>query len=354
MGAFEEAARDAWTVGLNPVPWPLCSDDRDRPWVRWQPYQRKRVEEGALRDWLRRYGDKNLATTTGGPTGVLLVDVDPDPKDPGADDFVRRALDRFGDTPLIARTPGGGVHAWFAMPGTVGTRDGLVLEQTPTGEHRIDLKADRGFARLPPSARDGTPGFRWERGDWETFRRLPTPRPGSIPPDLLDGPRKAAEAPSGPPDGVRKGTRNRALHKHLVAVARACGSEAQLIEEAGRWNAALAEPLGTPEVLKTVRSVWGWVLDGNLWGGEPMTGIPATALRKLDADAYFLLAQLRHAHAGLRGEFAISPPAMAAALGWRKPRFMKARDALVTAGYLVRTHQGGAGKHDPARFRFAP
>jgi hypothetical protein len=155
---------------------------------------------------------------------------------------------------------------------------------------------------------------------------------------------------------VLRGQRNRALYDHLRAFAADCDDEAQIAAEAFRWNAELPEPLPVNEALKVAGSVSRYKATGSLIipGGERMVALQASALKRLSPDAFYLLAQLRHEHAGLRQEFAISPLAMAASLGWRKPRFMAARDELVTAGYLTRTYQGGAGKHDPARFRFAP
>lgn len=342
MGAYVSAAELVAAIGLNPLPVRI---GEKVPAVRWKPWQEKHIPPGLVGRWRDdpKHADSNLASTTGGVTGRLVVDIDsPDPRDHA------EAVARFGDSPVKVATPSGGLHLWFASPG--GVPNAQKIDGT-----RVDIRGDGGIVVLPPSVRPEKGTYAFLEGDWADLGRLPLPRPGSLPCPTAAPPRAALGAFQARPGGVQRGQRNRALFDHLRAFAVGCGDEGDLAAEALRWSAELAEPLAADEALRVAGSVWGYKVAGTLMapGGKPMVAVRASALDELDADALFLLLKLQREHAGVREEFAVSPPAMAASLKWTKPRLMAARDALLLSGYLVRTHQGGAGKHDPARFRFA-
>jgi hypothetical protein len=138
------------------------------------------TDPAVIRAWWEQWPDANLAVATGAP-GPDVLDVDQ--RDDGDGWAAFNRLKRAGllaAARAIVRTPGGGLHAYFA--GT-GQRCGSLPR------HHLDFKAQGGYVIAPPSAvggrayellghRPGTAAL-----DWQTARRLLEPaaiprRPG--------------------------------------------------------------------------------------------------------------------------------------------------------------------------------
>ncbi|MDB5243412.1 MAG: hypothetical protein JWP57_4037 [Spirosoma sp.] len=347
MGVYGEAALAVRDAGLNPLP---LAADAKRPAVRWKHWQDRRIPSALVTRWSgdAKLAASNIGTTTGGVTGLLLVDVDS--IDPG---FWQDCVARWGDTPAKVRTASGKLHLWYRSPG--GIRNAQNIDGAP-----VDLRGDGGFAVLPPSVRDGIGDYAWLEGDLSALQRLPLPTAGSLD---RHGPLPPASLPEPPVGalkggvGVERGARNAALFKHLRGVAHDCQTESDLTTEGMRWNSSLAEPETMANVLATVRSVWGYKTTNRLIipGGAPAVLTPVSLIDDLacaDPVAFALYTWLRRHHAGVRSEFVISVRAVAQKIGWAESRVRRARQALLDRGLLVQTHQGGAGDKDAATFRF--
>ena len=82
---------------------------------------------------------------------------------------------RFGDTPLITRTPRGGAHLWYRKDGAV--RSILGLEGL-----KVDIRADGGMVLVPPSRNPQSgKAYVFERGSWDDLERLPWFRNEALP-----------------------------------------------------------------------------------------------------------------------------------------------------------------------------
>lgn len=347
MGAYREAARTAWSAGLNPIP--LWASGK--PMEEWAPFQEARIDHAQVEEWCRsrRHYRANLGSTLGGPTGLCVVDVD----DP---DFIDAALDRFGWTPAQVATPSGGRHLYFANPGNIATRNARRF--TGADAMPLDILGNRGFVKLPPSQRKGTDGYRWHVGDWEALSGLPEPNPGSIPEKALEAPGRPPGGSTRPPETVLDGERGEALFRHLLAFAERAPSLEALQAEALAYNARLPEPLTEKEALGRCAMPWRYRQEGRLHPpgkradriAAPRTAITDLATQHPEALALLLL--LQHHHQARREVFAISPKAMAPEMGWGEARLRKARAKLVALGYLQPVNAGGAFHGDAAAFRF--
>ena len=113
-------------------------------------------------------------------------------------ELVETMLERFGDTPLITRTPSGGAHLWYRKVGEV-------KSSTLGPSLAVDIKADGGQVIVPPSfnRQSGVP-YEFERGSWDDLTRLPPFRK-----EALDGlePSTKSSSPCEDPDRRRRGGR---------------------------------------------------------------------------------------------------------------------------------------------------
>jgi len=347
MRVYEEAAAAVHIAGLNPLP---TKPDEKSPGVKWMPFQTKRIPRHVVDKWraCATLGARNIGTTTGGVTGLLLVDVDSTDAS-----FWDDCITRWGDTPAKVRTASGKLHLWYRSPG--GVRNAQRIDGTP-----VDLRGDGGFAVLPPSVRDGIGDYTWLEGSLEALQRLPLPRPGSLPSPATTPPAAILEAPSKAPrsrSGIERGERNTALFKHLLSVARDYQSDSDLVAEATRWNADLAEPEPLQNVLRTAHSVWGYKINGTLLvpGSEPAVLLPVSVVDDLAAAspyAHSLYVLLRRKHAGRHDVFPVPVRALAAEFSWAERTIRAARQTLLDRGLLVQVHAGGARDGDVSRFRF--
>jgi hypothetical protein len=293
--------------------------------------------------WIPKWGDANIGIITS-LSGLTVVDVDDGGRH--AEEIIRR----FGDTPLIIRTPSGGVHLYYRSSGEKSANlrsSGLA----------VDVKgSSAGIVIVPPSFRrsTGVP-YIFERGSWDDLVRLPFVEPGSLSLQFSKS--------GGSKLAIECGQRNNALHRMALREVRQCDDFDQFMDVLATRNEELAQPLPVSEIAKIATSAWRSETTGtNFVGQEQRAQIEASALRLLSSlengpDALMLLTHLRLAHGArqTRGEeFAISPRAMSAArtVGrWGPQRYRNARQTLIDLGLISQTHQGGRSGHDPSLFR---
>jgi Bifunctional DNA primase/polymerase, N-terminal/Primase C terminal 1 (PriCT-1) len=128
------------------------------PLVRWSLFQDQLPTVDNLRDWWRRWPRANIGLATGALSGIALIDLD---GFAARQDAERRGLE---PGPTVATGRVGGQHrycAWRSDAPTVFARN--------TG---IDLRAQGGYALLPPSRHRNGPRYTW----------LLTPEQASLPP----------------------------------------------------------------------------------------------------------------------------------------------------------------------------
>jgi hypothetical protein len=339
---FAEMAFALAERGLAVIPCP--GDDGKSPRGAIKGYHR--WEKGPGPDTIRRlaadHGDANIGIITS-LSGLTVADVDEGGRD--ADEIIRRA----GDTPLITRTPSGGLHLYYRSNGERSAN----LRQSGLA---VDVKgSSAGIIIVPPSFRrsTGVP-YRFERGGWDDLHGLPTAKPGSL------------SAHSSGNDGsnpvVQRGERNNRLFKISLRQARHCDDLDSLIDAIATINDGLPEPLTENEIVRLAASAWEYEATGRNWvGDQPRAVLVADTVKQLSMapngpDALVLLSNLLVAHGARRkrGEpFAISPPAMSGSvLSWGRNRIRNARQTLIELGFLFEDHRGGSSPGDHSLFRF--
>ena len=117
-----------------------------------------------IRNWWREWSDAMIGMPTGRVSGIDVLDLDLKP-----DEYIdgREFVPNWRElSPVIVRTPSGGVHGWFKSAGTIRSSS----DQIAPG---VDTRGEGGYAIVPPSRhRDGDYSF--INGDINDIGRLPT------------------------------------------------------------------------------------------------------------------------------------------------------------------------------------
>jgi len=308
-----------------------------------------------LEDLEARYPTANIGVYTG-PSNVLVVDID-DPT------LLRTMLERFGDTPLITRTPGGGAHLWYRSSGER-SRNLRQTEGLP-----VDIKAEGGFVVVPPSVRPSGAhqgkAYEFAAGSWDDLKDLPPIRPGALGGNAgRNGPDPGSDPV--PLRSVSVGYRNDMLFRACLQQAPHCDTLDDLIDvartiAADNFEIAPDQAFPDREIRKTAASAWKYEIEGRNWAARrtAVVQLPVTVIAELatSGNALVLLGHLLHFHAGRTEPFALADKAMAAhevIPGWRDPkRYARARSVLVEKGFLVCEHKGGAFPGDASLYRLA-
>ena len=241
-------------------------------------------------NWWNRWPDANVGVVTGRPSGLVVVDVDPDH---GGIDSMRALVSEHGrlpDGPRV-RTGSGGWHVLFEAP------DQPLRNSAGRLGAGVDVRADGGYVIAPPSRHVAGGQYRWIRGgtppelpDWLT--RLidpPAPEPAQRSrepihlPNALD--RWAQAAVRGEIDRVRYapvGSRNHALNRAAFALGQIAGTGALDADAIASHlhHAATSAGLGEYEATRTIRSG----LNAGLGRPRGPASEPASSNRPVEAD----------------------------------------------------------------------
>jgi hypothetical protein len=111
------------------------------------------LDEEQILAWWQRHPAAGVAIATGAVSGVLVVDVD---AQKGGAGTWKRLVAEHGKVPSTAATltGGGGSHLLFQHPGDVPSSTGKL------GDH-VDVRADGGYAILPPSVHENGRTYKW-------------------------------------------------------------------------------------------------------------------------------------------------------------------------------------------------
>jgi hypothetical protein len=247
-----------------------------------------------------------LGFVTGKRSGITVLDVDS-----VNDNDLAEALDRQGQTPVIARTARGKFHAFYKHNG-----EGRKIRPWP--DRQIDVLGNNGFVVGTPSLFQGGE-YQFIQGSLDDLGSLPVLRdpPGAVP-------------------KVQSDRRNETLFRQMGRAAHHVDNFEQLLDYGRTRNEEFSKPLEDDEVIKTAKSVWKYQCEGRNWFGQIDARIPRETANKLAAansDALALLTVLKANH-GPDQVFAIAN-AMANStltMGWR--RFAEARRVLIEAGLV--------------------
>ena len=216
--------------------------------------------------WWKRWPDANLALATGGPSGVVVIDVDP----PRGELSLTRLLDAGYELPDTAtvRTGSGGLHLYFAAPSfsmgnSAGRLPGVGLELAG-----IDLRADGGYVVAPPSVHVSGSGYVWIETEIELAEapawlapteQAPRTAPASSPVPPGSSSPYGLAALSGELEELQStpvGTRNHMLNRCAFRLGRlVAGGELNESEVVGALQSqALSRGLSPREIERTISS----------------------------------------------------------------------------------------------------
>jgi hypothetical protein len=275
--------------------------------------------------WAKRFPDATaLGFACGVPSGLTVLDIDTP-----NENFLAESLDRFGPSPIVAKTPSGGFHAWYRHNG-----EGRKIR--PEKDQPFDILGG-GVAIAPPSS-SGKGQYQFIQGSLNDLGRL---RPMLRPVVANDAAGLQNDLSVGQVD---EGKRNSALHKIALKLARGAAGKSDLIQLVSIANKAkMNPPLDDSEVMGVAASAWEYQCNGNNWVGgggrivksfdeidafAPIGELP----HKAAPDAMFLLDQLRRIHYERETFFVAN--AMHKKLGWPLRRFVAARSYLESMGKL--------------------
>lgn len=198
-----------------------------------------------------------------------------------------------------------------------------------------------GVIVAPPSA--GAKGaYRIIQGSLDDLANLPLLR--NPPGRLLPG--------AGSAD---MGRRNAMLFRYSMAQARFCDDLNALLDCAQTANANLAPPLPDAEVVKIVRSAWGYESRGANWFGAGQRVVTTHAevdgLMLASPDAFLLLMLARRRHWGREFVLANAMAEQMPGGGWSRKRFAAARRDLVRHG-AIEMVSPASRQLGPAIYRF--
>jgi hypothetical protein len=166
-----------------------------------------------------------LGFATDDRNGLTILDIDT----PNERDLIQ-ALDRHGQTPLIARTGSGKFHAYYR-------HNGERRRIRPWQGRDIDLLGRGGYVIAPPS--QVTKGsYRFIQGSLDDVHRLPPLR-------NLDLPKP-----------IEQGARNNQLWRHCMKNAHHVDSFDDLLDVGRTFNENCEPPMEDTEVISAVRSAW--------------------------------------------------------------------------------------------------
>jgi len=353
-GIFQnESLRIAeWGLAVIPV-----DKNEKTPQIHWP--SRPLLPGSKYLDKLRdRFAESNIGILTK-PSNLTVVDID----DPS---IVDHCIERFGETPMIARSPSGGTHLYFRANGepcrNLRKSDGI----------KVDIKGagagSGGLIVAPPSKRKDGRQYEFIEGGWVSIPELPTIKYGSLPPRPTDvcGRRTTGdffldEPPIAEPtnDSSDIGHRNTSLFDYLRSMAHECETQDELIGLAVLYNHDFSTPLEYAEMATVSRNVWRMKSDGRLLTkGKPGSIIPHELLPNFRGcgDASLLLQHLMRDHGARKGDFFFNIPAMVRSgyiEGWSKRTYIRARSVLIECGVLKCVHQGGHHIGDASKYRLA-
>src|SRR5215213_7321335 len=204
--------------------------------------------------WWKRWPDANIGVPTGGHSGVLALDVDPDK---GGEQSLTLLEDSHGALPPTRThsTGSGGMHYLFEYPEGSGIRNSA--DKLAEG---LDVRGEGGYIIVPPS-RTTQP--------YEVLGALPLAAPPKWLTETLTEPKRASEASkvrsiatatsvgaSGPP--IPQGSRDDTLARIAGRLHDGTRGLEDLAAQLLEINAQRCEPpLPDRQVLKVARSIHG-------------------------------------------------------------------------------------------------
>jgi hypothetical protein len=237
-------------LGLGWSVLPLVPGEK-RPVMPWQALQHEHPRREDVETWFRDCPTCNVGVVTGGVSGLVVLDVDPEH---GGSESLTRLERRHGPLPptVEAATGGGGRHLYFAHPGGLMRNRAAVVPG-------IDLRGDGGYVVAPPSLHPSGRRYQWRQG-----HEPGTLKPAVLPEWLLTMLRGRPDQPGHPlahwrtlvAEGVAEGERNTTIASLAGHLLWHGVDPVVVLDLLLSWNARRCRPpLSEDEVARTVESI---------------------------------------------------------------------------------------------------
>jgi hypothetical protein len=327
---------------------PAGGENGKKPAIKtWKPYQESMASLEQMENWQNSHADSNIAMITGQVSGIVVVDCD-DKDFPLSDLF-----EQFGETPLVVKTPSGGLHLYYRYNGE---RNAKIAN--PKG----DIRGEGGYVIVPPSYNPLiNVSYSFFRGDLENIASLPYIKENAVEKlSILEDEEKILKSQNcqklarslvNKEDGkIAEGARNCSLFLFIKEKARDAGTIDELLAIAVEFNDTTMSPqLPTHDVKRVVNKVWSYKLENKLYNkGKQHIPHDKEMHRKHSRTPYaaYLFVDLK-LNVSDKRKFAISPKPYAGILGWSPATMRKAIRTLIGFGDIKQIHVGGKGKNDP-------
>lgn len=123
-------------LGFSVIP----VDNRKRPLIKWEQYQRERADIAQIDKWWGKHPNAGVGIVTGQISGLYVLDIDDQDE---ASEWLSEHLPEQLET-VESYTPSGGQHIWFAMPDKE-------LRNTARVIPGCDTRGEGGYIVAPPS-----------------------------------------------------------------------------------------------------------------------------------------------------------------------------------------------------------
>lgn len=230
--------------------WPAfpCAPGQKKPLIQ-RGFKKATTDEATINDWWTRWPNANIGVATGPGSGLFVLDVDVKNGALGLQSL-KELEDLYGELPatLMADTPSGGVHYFFAYPDF---RVGNAVNFRPG----LDVRGEGGYIVAPPSVIDGR-FYRWQN----CGTKLATAPPWLL--DIITKPRpsgpgaSAVGLPTSPLQGVPEGSRNDTIFKYACSLRTRGISKAEARALILIKAADCAPPMDETEALRCLDSAY--------------------------------------------------------------------------------------------------
>lgn len=257
QSSLPTAARGLAAAGVPVFP---CVPGGKRP-LTGRGFHDATTEPDQIAVWWERHPQANIGVPTGGPSGVVVVDVDVHGPVSGFAAFDHASRAGLADGWwFLVDTRSGGMHAYY--PATAG----IAQRSWQAARAGIDFRGDGGYIIVPPSTvsvEGVAAGYRVRQIgtgpariiDSDRLRDVLDPRPAPAPRPTADGPRRADVSRLAAWVATRgEGERNRGL---FWAACRLAENGVPAADALDVLSVAVASAgLGEREIVTTIRSAY--------------------------------------------------------------------------------------------------
>lgn len=308
--------------------------------VKWRSYQKRFPSQQEAKKWQQQFADCNIAAVTGSISGITVVDCD----DPNK--TLESLFEEFGETPVVASTPRGGLHLYYRYTGE--------KSLTHYNGKLIDVRGEGGYILLPPSrGAENQKGYVFAVGDFLDLANLPCTTANL--PKSADVHKQIPRILIRGENGIREGYRNKFLFDEgRKLAARGILYESLTKKLLQRNEQQCMPPLAPKDVESICASIMRYYAEGRLYvSGQQYFRCPRHLLDKFmekKPDCFLVYAYLKMRNYDNSASFQVAIDWLANTLNYGRTKIRRILDDLIAMDLLRRTHQGGQFRGDASLY----